>query len=330
MVTGGAGYIGSVFVRELLNKGYDVTVLDTLFFGEDSLADIKDRIKLVKKDIRVANKADMEGAYAVVDFAALSNDPSGELDSLLTYDINHMARTNIAKLSKKAGVQKYLAPSSCAIYGNTEELATEVSPVNPLTAYAKANYQWENDILPLADDRFSVTVFRQSTVYGLSHKMRFDLLVNSFTQQAFLNRRIKIKGNGAEFRPFVHVKDDCNAFVSALDADSAQINKQIFNVGSNEQNIKVSDLMNMIPDALHLECEREFGDWVDKRNYRVSFDKIATSLKFKARHSITDGIKEIYEALKSGALDPNDPRFITVGWYKKLISEGALKLLSNS
>lgn len=327
LVTGGAGYIGSIFTRELLNKGYNVTVMDTMFFGEEPLAEISDQIQILKKDIRNTTLKDFEKVDAVVDFAALSNDPSGELDNKLTYSINQEGRTRVAKLAKEAGVKRYVAPSSCAIYGSTNELANELSPVNPLTAYSKANYAWENAILPLADNKYCVVILRQATVYGLSPKIRFDLLVNNFVQQVFLTQKIRIKGDGKEARPFIHIKDDCNAIISALEAESDLINKQIFNVGSNDQNVKVRQLIDLVEELLNIKISKEFGEWVDKRNYIVSFDKIAKVLKFKRQYNIKYGIKEIYDALNNGSLDPYTPTSITVEWYKKLIAEGDLKLI---
>lgn len=326
LVTGGAGYIGSVFLREILDKGYDVTLVDTLFFGEDSIKDIKDRIRLVKKDIRDLEASDIRGADAVVDFAAMSNDPAGELSSELTYLINHLGRYRVAKLAKQEKVARYIAPSSCAIYGVTDGIADENSPVHPLTAYAKANYAWENDIAKLADDKFCVVTLRQSTVFGVSYKMRFDLLVNNFTLQVFKNKKIKIKGDGMEFRPFVHVKDDCAAIISAIEAESELVNKQIFNVGSSSENVKVADLVDLVPKTLGIECEKEFGEWVDKRNYRISFEKISKVLNFRTKRGIDFGVREVYKALQDGIIDGDDKRTVTLEWYKELIAKGVLKL----
>jgi nucleoside-diphosphate-sugar epimerase len=320
-VTGGAGYIGSVFVREALKRGHDVTVLDIMYFGKESLRDVKRDINLIKKDLRKVTPDDVKGHDAIIDFAAMSNDPAGDLDPRLTYDINYKARTNLCRIGKESGIQRYVAPSSCAIYGSTDGVATEATTVNPLTDYAKANYMWENAILPMASDDYCVTVLRQSTVYGLSPKMRFDLLVNTFTRDVFLNHRIKIKGNGQEHRPFIHVKDDCNCFLKVLKADPKIVNRTIFNVGTD--NVKVMDLVNKVADTLGVECSKEFGEWVDKRNYTVSFDRFNRALEFKPEYDIPYGIREIYGALKNGQTNPHDIRSITVEWYKYLIQHSA-------
>ncbi|MCZ2808638.1 MAG: SDR family oxidoreductase, partial [Candidatus Bathyarchaeota archaeon] len=178
LVTGGAGYIGSVMSRILLEKGYSVTCLDRLFFGTDSIKDIADKITLVKDDIRFFNPEILKGVDAVFDLAALSNDPSGELEPQKTLEINHNGRVRVARLAKKYGVKKYVLASTCSVYGFQEGIITEESGLNPLTTYAKANMMAEKEVLPLADKTFSATVLRQATVYGFSYRMRFDLAIN--------------------------------------------------------------------------------------------------------------------------------------------------------
>lgn len=216
-LTGGSGYIGSVMTRELLNAGYDVTVFDRFWFGEESLADVKDQINIIRGDIRTMKKSDVRGQDVVIDLAAMSNDPAGELDPKLTESVNHLGRVHVAQLSREVGVGKYLAPSSAGNYGQSDDEVNEGSPVNPITTYTIANDRWEKEILPMSTkpkvptakkaDRawehdvaamktknFCVSVFRQSTVYGVSWKMRFDILVNDFTLQVFKDKKIKIKG----------------------------------------------------------------------------------------------------------------------------------------
>ncbi len=321
LLTGGAGYIGSILSRELLERGYDVVIVDRLFFGDDPIKDIKDQVKIIREDIRTVDPKHFENVDVVVDLAALSNDPSGELDPNLTEAINHLGRTRIAKISKEKGVKRYIAPSSCAIYGVSDGFADENSPVNPLTAYAKANYAWENDILPLKDKNFTVVILRQATVYGFSYRMRLDLLINDFVVQAIKNRKIVIKGNGEEFRPFVHVKDDSNAIIAAIEADSEIVNGERFNVGSNHQNVQVKELMRLIPETLGIEIEQGFGDWIDKRNYKVKFDKIQKLLNFEPKYEIKDGIHELHKALEDGLFYPDDARTVTVKWYKNLLAQ---------
>jgi nucleoside-diphosphate-sugar epimerase len=190
LITGGAGYIGSVLSRQLINRGYDVTILDTFFFGEDSIKDIRDRVKVVKGDIRDVGAEVFDGIDAVINMAAISNDPSGELRPELTESINHLGRSRTVQLSKKMGVKRHIIASSCSIYGFTEGIADETSKSNPLTIYAKANEALEKEALALADKNFCVTSLRQATVYGLSYRMRFDLMVNTMMLQLWQRRGI--------------------------------------------------------------------------------------------------------------------------------------------
>ena len=331
LITGGAGYLGSVLSRYLLERGYDVTVLDAFVFGEEPINDIKDRIKIVKSDLRKANRTMVEGADVVIDAAAISNDPAGNLDERLTLSINYEARSNFAKLCKKVHVKKYIAPASCAIYGISNGLADEKTPPNPLTAYARANMLWEKDILAMADKNFCVTVFRQATLYGFSYKIRFDLLVNTMTLQLFRDGFIELRGTGGEYRPFLHVQDDCVAFSKVIESEDAVVNKQIFNVGSNEQNLPLRVLAENVAKSLGFENKCKFGTMIDKRNYEVNFEKIAKTLNFKPKYTIEDGAKEIYKAIQDGRLDYNDPRTMTVEWYKHLINTNQLeKIFSTS
>jgi len=325
LVTGGAGYIGSILVRELLRKGYSVRVVDTFFFGEDPLKEVGDQLEIVKGDIR--SYSDFNGIDAVIDLAAISNDPSGELDPKLTESINYKGRVRIARLAKKNGVKRYVLPSSCAIYGVATGVADESSPVNPLTTYAKSNYACENDVLQLADQNFTVAILRQATVFGFSYKMRFDTLVNSMTMDMFLQKKIILKGDGSEYRPFVHVKDTSNALIRLMEAESDLVNKKIYNIAI--ENVKVYDLAKRVCNTLNMSFNTEFGTWVDKRNYRVSAEKIKRELGFTPKISIEEGIKEIYKALENGALKVDD-KYFTVKWYKKLIEEGNSYLVNTT
>lgn len=319
LITGGAGYIGSVLTRLLLERGCDVIILDRLFFGKDSIKEIEDQVKVIKDDIRWFNPDVLKGVDAVFDLAALSNDPSGELDPQKTMEINYMGRVRVAKLAKKKGVKKYVLASTCSVYGFQDGVLDETSNVNPLTTYAKASYMAEKEVLPLADRSFTVTVLRQATAYGFSYRMRFDLAVNGMVKALFENGKIRIMRDGTQWRPFVHVKDTSTAFIKVMDSEPELINGQIFNVGSNNQNIQIFNLAKTIAEACGKEFRYEWYGDPDKRSYKVSFDKIRKVLGFETKHSIADGAKEIWQKLSEGALDPVDPRTITVKWYKHLM-----------
>jgi len=319
LVTGGAGYIGSVMSRILLEKGYNVTCLDRLFFGTDSIKDIADKITLVKDDIRFFNPEILKGVDAVFDLAALSNDPSGELEPQKTMDINYNGRVRVANLAKKYGIKKYVLASTCSVYGFQEGLITEESGLNPLTTYAKANMMAEKEILPLADKTFSATVLRQATVYGFSYRMRFDLAINGMVLGFYKNSKIPIMRDGKQWRPFVNVNDTSNAFIKVLEAEPELVNGQVFNVGSDEQNVQIFDLAKLVAESIDIPFNYEWYGDPDTRSYRVSFSKIKDTLHFMPQITIRKGARKVFDALKEGTLNPDDPRTITVKWYKHLL-----------
>lgn len=319
LVTGGAGYIGSVMLRLLLERGYDVVCLDRLFFGMDPLKDIADRIKIVKGDVRWFDPSILDGVDAVFDLAALSNDPAGELDPEKTMDINFRGRARVARLAKDRGVSRYVLASSCSVYGFQDGVISEASPINPLTTYAKANSLAETEALKLADRDFTVTILRQATVYGFSHRMRFDLAINGMVLGFHKNGRIPIMRDGKQWRPFVHVKDTSNAFIRVLESEEELVKSQIFNVGSNAQNVQIFELAKTVAEAIGVPFQYDWYGSQDNRSYRVSFDKISKVLGYAASHTIPEGAREVYEALKEGKLNGDDLRTITVKWYKHLL-----------
>lgn len=324
LVTGGSGYIGSVLSKILLEKGHEVTVLDRFFFGTDPIKDIADRIKVVKDDIRWFDPAILRGVDAVIDLASLSNDPSGELDPKKTLEINHKGRVRVATLAKKHEVTRYVLASTCSVYGFQEGILTEKSTPNPLTTYAKANVEAEKEILPLGDRSFAVTALRQATVYGLSKRMRFDLAINGMVLGFFKNGKIPIMRDGKQWRPFVHVKDTSNAFIKVVESEAEVVNGQTFNVGNNEQNVQIFDLAESVAESIKLPFNYEWYGSTDTRSYRVSFDKIKETLDFRPSRTPSDGAREVFDALKEGKLNGDDPKTITVKWYKHLLDAHAL------
>lgn len=319
LVTGGAGYIGSVLSKILVEKGHDVSCLDRFFFGKEAIENVSGKINLIKDDIRWFNPDILKGVDAVLDLASLSNDPSGELDPQKTLEINYKGRVRVATLSKKCKVGKYVLASTCSVYGFQEGTLNEDSKLNPLTTYAKANMMAEKEVLPLADNSFTVTVLRQATVYGFSHRMRFDLAINGMALGFFKNGKIPIMRDGKQWRPFVHVKDTSNAFISILESNRKLVNGQIFNVGNNEQNLQIFDLAKMVAESISLPFNFEWYGSPDMRSYKVSFDKIKEQIGYKTSYTPKEGAKEVFNALKEGKLNPEDPRTITVKWYKHLL-----------
>lgn len=316
-VSGAGGYIGTTLVPMLLEKGYQVRVLDRFFFGQD-LLEKDDRIEVIKEDSRKIGAEHLEGVDYVIDLVALSNDPSGELFQQATWAINHKSRARIAALAKKAGAQRYILPSSCSIYGFQEPgvIVNEESSTNPLTTYAKANEAAEKDVFSLSDKSFCVTVIRQATVYGFSPRMRFDLAINGMTFGAWKTGKLPLLRDGSQWRPMVHVRDTSNAMCFLLETEPEKINGQIFNVGSNDNNYQIGPLGEMIADALPKQVDIEWYGEPDHRSYQVNFDKI-NALGYKATRTAKDGAFEIYEYLESGKLDKT-PKTITLQWYQEL------------
>lgn len=319
LVTGGAGYIGSTLVRMLLSKGYEVRVLDRLYFGEESLADIKGKIEIVKGDIRDIGKQIFDGIDTVMDLAAISNDPAGELDPQKTIDINYLGRARIAHMAKLARVKRYILASSCSVYGFQEGILNEESSVNPLTTYAEANYLAERAALPLADENYTVTVLRQATVYGFSYRMRFDLAVNGMVGAYHKFGNLKVLRDGTQWRPFVHVKDTSRAFIKVMESEKEKVNGQVFNVGANDLNIQILDLAKKVTVGLNKPFEYEWYGEPDLRSYKVSFDKINKVLGYNIEYGFEAGAKEIWDEMDKGTIKWDDPKTKTVNWYKTLL-----------
>lgn len=324
LVTGAGGYIGTVLTEELNKRNHEVVALDRFLFGEtlNSYPDVK---KIVE-DIRTIPLEKLMEAFrgvdAIIDLAALSNDPSGELNPINTISINHLGRFRIASLAKSAGVLKYILPSSCSIYGFNDAFVDENTQPNPLTTYAKANLMIERDSMTLNSDDFQVTAFRLATVYGLSEKrMRFDLVVNDIVGQVFTKGFTNLTTGGKQWRPFVHVRDVCKALILAAESKKS-IGGMKFNLGSNEQNYQILDVAKKIFSALN---KREKYNWVgtpDNRSYRVNFDRITKELGFTPDFDVSNGAKEVWDALERKAIMYGDDRNITVKWYKHIIEQG--------
>jgi nucleoside-diphosphate-sugar epimerase len=318
LVTGAGGYIGSVLVPKLLGKGYKVTALDRYFFGTHTLAPHRN-LTMVREDTRRLTESHFAGIDAVIDLAAISNDPSGELFQEETYQINFTARVNTATLARKAGVRRYILPSSCSVYGfhDPDVMVDETSPLNPLTTYAKANEKAEEGILPLAGGGFVVTVIRQATVFGYSPRMRFDLAVNAMVHSAWEKGIIPLNGDGTQWRPFVHIQDTTDAMLLLLETDPDKINGEIFNIGSTVHNYQLKDLADEVAQALPVAVEIERCGDPDRRSYRVSCDKITSRLGWRPHRTVRDGAMEVYDALFTGKLARTE-QTITLNWYQEL------------
>jgi nucleoside-diphosphate-sugar epimerase len=320
MVTGAGGYIGTQLVRDLAKAGHEVTAVDRFFFGKEPLSEFdNDKNVIIKqKDIRDLDQNDFKGHEAVCDLACLSNDPAGEIDPHLTYQINRDGRIHVAKTAKQAGVKKYIISSSCSVYGKGEEpQLSENSNTNPISVYAKSTLEAEQQNLSIADNNFSVTALRNATVFGLSTRMRFDLVINLMTLTAFQKGRIIVMGGGLQWRPLVHLSDVSKAFISVISSKTEIVNQEIFNVGLD--NFQIKNLAYLVREELPFPVEIDIApDDADKRDYNVVFKKAESKLGFKAEASVNQGIKEIYLALKAGKVDVG-PKTVTVQWYRNIL-----------
>ena len=322
LVTGGAGYIGNILIPTLLRENYEVTVLDRFFFG-DYFEDHKNLTK-INADSRNYDAEILKEIDAIIDLVAISNDPSGEAFQEATYQINYESRVRSAKLAKLNGVKRYILPSSCSIYGfqGKNFIADEKSPTNPLTSYAKANELAEKEILPLADESFTVTVIRQATVYGYSPRMRFDLAINGMTFGAWKQRKLPLMRDGKQWRPMIHVQDTSDALIHILKADKDLINNEIFNAGSKHNVYQLGDLAKRVAQAVGEDVSIEWYGDKDTRSYNVSFNKIE-EIGFKAKLSAEDGVKELVSKLEKGELKKTK-KTITLDWYSELSKEKSI------
>jgi nucleoside-diphosphate-sugar epimerase len=328
LVTGAGGYIGSVLCKEMLDSGYAVTAFDRFFFGLDTLKEIagNPNLTIAKKDIRDIDERDLEGIFAVFDLAALSNDPCGELNPNLTEAINHTGRVRVAEAAKRVGVERYVISSSCSVYGGGQGLQLdEEASTSPLTTYARATLCAEEEIRILSDGGFCATALRNATVFGLSPRMRFDLIVNLMTLHAVEKGRITVMGGGKQWRPLVHICDVARAFRIVVEAPTASVKGEVFNIG--KQNAQVLNVAYIVREALPFPLQIEIApDDADRRDYNVSFAKAKRVIGFEAQRSIADGAREIYDALKLGQVE-SGPKTSTVRWYRNVID--AKKLIDS-
>jgi len=286
--------------------------------SDESLTTRNQNFSYIQDDIRWFDENYLKEVYCVIDLASLSNDPAGEIDPSKTTEINYKGRVRVAKLCKSQGVKKYFLASTCSVYGFNENISSETSPTNPLTTYAKASAMAENEILPSGDADFCCTAFRFATIYGLSKRMRFDLVVNTMTLSFFQNKTIIVNGEGNQKRPLIDVRDASQAYFLGINTDSELINGQIFNVGSNAQNYKMIDLAREIGDATKVDYEIISKGDSDFRSYHIDFSKIKNTLSFTPQYTPPTSALEVLDALKNSSVDCGI-KTRTVDWYLHLL-----------
>ncbi len=321
LLIGGGGYIGTVLTEELLSAGHGVRVYDRFYFGEELFRpqQASGKLELVRGDSRYVDRTIFEGVDAMILLAALSNDPTADIDPKLTESINLSGTVASAEAAKAAGVKRLVFSSSCSVYGAAPEgHLTEDSPKRPVSLYARLKIEAEEKLNLLADDTFTVTSLRHATVYGPSPRMRFDLVVNLMTWHAFKNQKIYVMGGGEQWRPLVHVRDIARAFMAVIDADPALVQGQAFNVGSDEQNYQVKTIAAMVAQNVPGTSIEVVPDDPDKRTYQTSFTKIRELLGFEPRHDVPGAVTEIYDALRLARMD-DGIRTKTLAYYKYLL-----------
>lgn len=330
LVTGHHGYIGAVLARILTTAGYDVVGLDSNFFSENRFVGSVTPLPSISKDLRDVEARDLENFYAVLHLAALSNDPLGDLNPQLTYEINHQSSMTLAGLAKQAGVSRFLFSSSCSMYGAAgSEMLSEEANFNPVTPYAESKVLVERQLTALASDKFSPIFLRNTTAYGVSPFMRFDVVLNNLVAWAYTTGRVVIQSDGTPWRPLIHIEDICRAFQAALEAPREAIHNQAFNVGITEENYQVRDLAEIVKETVP-GCRIEYssGGGPDPRSYRVNFSKIKKALpEFQPQWNVRRGAQELFAACREANLTLEDfdgPRFKRILHIRKLLAAGQL------
>lgn len=322
LVTGGGGFIGVVLVKQLLDAGHEVDVFDRFYFGEEPFGRFKgnERLKLIRGDIRNIDVEVVRGHDVVMDLAGMSNDPSADLDPKLTEDINYGGAIRLAQLARGAGVPRLVYSSSCSIYGAAAsgEPRDENAELNPVSLYAKMKVKADLELRAMASPNFIVTTLRNATVFGVSDRMRFDLVVNMMTLFAFRDKKIFVLGGGKQWRPLVHVRDVANAFVTAANAPASVVNGEPFNIGFDEQTYQVGAIASMVAEHVPNTEIEHVPDDPDKRSYRVNFGKAKNVLGLKPQMTVEDGIREVHHALQHSLTEDNI-KTKTVQYYRYLI-----------
>ena len=331
LLTGHLGYIGTVLTPMLLERGHDVVGLDSDLYRRCTFLEGEMReVEWIRKDVRDAVLADVLGFDAVLHLAGLSNDPLGDFRPEVTFEINHQASTRLARLARQAGVERFVFSSSCSNYGaGGTDWLSESSPFNPVTPYGQSKVRAEADIAALADESFTPVFLRSATAYGVSPRLRFDLVLNNLVAWAFTTGLVYLKSDGGAWRPLVHVADIARAFCAVMEAPRDKVHAEAFNVGVTADNLQIRDVAKLVCEVVPgSRLEFATGASSDERCYRVKCDKLQQTLpEYRPRWTVRAGAEELYAAYREHGLGRGDfegPKFQRIAHIKQLLQDGLL------